>query len=119
MRKLLLLVAIFAASNANAIATSVAGTWKYEDVHVSMVVRLADDGTCRVTAKLDTGPGMDALCTYAIYGDAVVIAWRGGFNVGGTQAAPVRMLFDAASDTFVVEGESERVLTRSGRAVSL
>jgi len=118
MRKLLLLTVILAASNTYAMSSPVAGTWKYEDAHVSMTVRLADDGTCRVTAKLDAGPGMDALCTYAIYGDAVVIAWR-GYSVAGAPAEPVRMLFDAASDTFVVEGEVERVLTRSGRAVKL
>ncbi len=114
MRKLLLLVAILAASNANAMASPGTGTWKYEDLDVSMIVRLSGDGTCRVTAKLDAGPGFDTLCTYAIYGDAVVLVWR-GFNVAtGGATEPLRMAFDAASDTFAVEGEPERVLTRSG-----
>jgi hypothetical protein len=112
MRALLLLVAIFAASSATAMTSPATGTWKYEDLHVSMTVRLSDDGSCRVTAKLDSGPGFDALCTYAIYGDAVVIAWR-GFTINGA-VAPMRMLFDAESDAFVVEGEPDRVLTRSG-----
>ena len=94
--------------------SSVTGTWKYEDLQVSMTVRLAGDGTCRVTAKLDSSHGFDALCTYAIYGDAIVIAWR-GFNLStGGVTPPIRMLFDPASDTFAVEGESERVLTRYG-----
>ena len=114
MRKILLLLAIVAASNADAMPSSATGTWKYEDAHVSMTVRLAGDGACRVTAKLDTGPRVDALCTYAIYGDALVLAWR-GINVNtGEGTAPLRMLFDTASNSFAVEGEPERVLTRSG-----
>jgi hypothetical protein len=114
MRTLLLIVAILVASNASAMTSSATGTWKYEDPRVSMTVRLDGDGACRVTAKLDGGLGIDALCTYAIYGDAVVLAWP-GFNVisGGT-TAPIRLLFDPTSDTFAVEGEPERVLTRSG-----
>jgi len=114
MRMCLFLAAILAASNANAVTSSVNGTWRYEDVRVSMTVKLAGDGSCRVTAKIDVGPRVDALCTYAIYGDAVVLAWPGFNVISGKPTAPLRMLFDATSDSFVLEGETNRVLTRSG-----
>jgi hypothetical protein len=111
--KLLLSAALVALASTNTIAAPATGTWQYEDANVSMRIRLWEDGTCRVSAKLASGPSVGALCTYIVYGRHLVLAWPGIPVNGYAKPSPLRLEFDHEAETLVVEGERERALTRS------
>src|SRR5260221_3513042 len=109
---LLLCAAGIAMASTNVMSDSATGLWHYKDDRVSMRLRLADDGTCRVTDKFP-GTSMDALCEYTSHGRILVLDWPGIWVGRFPKPGPVRLYFDPVAEVLEVEGETRRVLVRS------
>ncbi len=117
--RLLLVIAGVVLSNAAVASEPLLGTWQYIDSEVSITLQLKDEGRCRMdAASVRARFGTQTLCLYTVRGREVVVAWY-GYPVGSSPLPyPLRLLYDAAEDAFLIEGARDRMLARNGRMMA-
>ena len=109
--RLSLFAAAVSLGGGNVLAASVSGMWEYQSADVSMRLRLDEEGTCRVTAKLTRGPPADALCTYTVETYVVTLYWPGMPVNGQRIPETVRLYLHPGAEILEMEGEPRRILT--------